>query len=106
MSTFRPGQRVKHVPSGQTGHFVRYITGPEQTDCQVEADGPWKNIYGKTRPQSQLAYVSSSELVPLSEPGQKEMTHDEIRQLGAGLLSDLVKPGEIVEHGDVESAHA
>lgn len=103
---FKPGQRVKHVPSGQAGRLSRYITGSERTDCQVELDGPWKNIFGETRPQSELAYAESSDLVPLSEPGQKEMTHDEVRQLGAGLLSEIVKPGEIVEHGDVERAHA
>lgn len=115
MSTFKPGDRVRINFPFSLHH------GAEATVLSPLAWLKCKYLDGSIRAQFvhdvsvdgvgtigflglPLAFPPEN-LEPLTRPGLSAEQAKFVKDL-QDSLSDLVKPGEIVEHGDVESAHA
>lgn len=109
MSTFKVGDRVRIVCSidEKYAHFV----GREATIFACLGNVEFNNgtiEHGYLLEEVPCDFFEcwgASELEPLTNPGLGAEEEKFVKDL-QDSLSDLVKPGEIVEHGDVESAHA
>lgn len=100
MATFKPGQRVKDITDSSIGTFVEYLPRPDW-DCIVRFDKSWENICGTLIPASVPALCKSGNLVPLTDPGEKSLTCQEVLELtGLPEFSIPLPVPVIVTHGD------